>query len=98
MRAPEEVFSAEAGGAPKADAELSREDRKRRRAQKKRASKKRRASKEEERAARAVAAGGTAALAGRKSEAAELAARKVGRGVCALVQRGPVGLCSVPAC
>lgn len=33
MRAPEEVFASEAGGAPRAEEELEREDRKRRRAQ-----------------------------------------------------------------
>ena len=33
MRAPEEVFASEAAGAPQAEDELSREDRKRRRAQ-----------------------------------------------------------------
>jgi hypothetical protein len=48
--------------------------------QKKRGSKKRRAQKDEERASRATARGGTAPLAGRKSEAEELAARKVGLG------------------
>ena len=45
--------------------------------QKKRAGKARRSAKEEERAARAVSQGGTAPLAGRKSESAEQAARKV---------------------
>ncbi len=79
MRAPEEVFTTEGkGGAPlRAEEELNREDRKRRRAQKKRAAKKRRGQKDEERASRAAAQGGEAPLAGRKSEAAELAARKV---------------------
>ena len=33
MQAPEEVFASEAKGAPKAEEELSREDRKQRRAQ-----------------------------------------------------------------
>lgn len=33
MQAPEEVFAAEAAGAPRAEEELSRQDRKRRRAQ-----------------------------------------------------------------
>lgn len=33
MRAPEEVFASEAGGAPRAEEELEREERKRRRAQ-----------------------------------------------------------------
>jgi hypothetical protein len=37
MRLPEEVYRAEASGAPKTDAELTREERRRRRAQKKRA-------------------------------------------------------------
>lgn len=45
--------------------------------QKKRAGKARRSAKDEERAARAVSQGGTAPLAGRKSESAEQAARKV---------------------
>ncbi len=46
--------------------------------QRKRAGQKRRVGKEEERAARAAAQGGTAPLAGRKSEAADREARKVG--------------------
>ncbi|PRW59087.1 U3 small nucleolar ribonucleo MPP10-like isoform X1 [Chlorella sorokiniana] len=79
MRAPEEVFASEAGGAPRAEEEMEREDRKRRRAQRKRSGKKRRAGKEEERAARAAAQGGTAPLAGRKSEAADREARKLER-------------------
>lgn len=41
MRLPEEVFRAEAKGAPRADEELSREERRRRRAKKKRAHKSR---------------------------------------------------------
>lgn len=88
MRAPEEVFAAEAGGAPRSEAELSREDRKRRRANKKRASKKRKSQKEEERAARAVAKGGTAPLAGRKSELEELERKKAkkAKGVKAVVE------------
>lgn len=39
MRLPEEVFRAEAKGAPRAEEELSREERRRRRAKKKRAHK-----------------------------------------------------------
>ncbi|PSC76514.1 U3 small nucleolar ribonucleo MPP10 [Micractinium conductrix] len=79
MQAPEEVFASGERGAPRADEELSREDRKRRRAQKKRAGKNKRAAKEEERTTRAVAQGGAAPLAGRKSEAAEQAARKLAK-------------------
>ncbi|EFN57436.1 hypothetical protein CHLNCDRAFT_142905 [Chlorella variabilis] len=86
MRAPEEVFATEASGAPRAEAELSREDRKQRRAQRKRAGKKRRASKEEERTARIAVQGGT--TTGRKSEAAEQAARKLGKSVSKKRARG----------
>ncbi|CAL8464926.1 g4461 [Coccomyxa elongata] len=74
MRLPEEVFRAEAKGAPRADEELSREERRRRRAKKKRAHKSRTAQQAEEKAARPVTQGGTAAAPGRKSAAADEAA------------------------
>lgn len=61
MQAPEEVFATEAAGAPRADGELGREDRKRNRAQRKRAGKKRELS--------ALQDKGT--TAGRKSEVAD---------------------------
>ncbi len=58
LRTAEEVFRPEhAAGAPKAETEMEREDRKRRRAAKKRGGKKRRAAQDEERAARAVSLG-----------------------------------------
>ena len=67
MRLPGEVFRAEArDSAPRAEGEMSREDRKRRRAQLKRAGKADRSRQELERRDKAVALGGTAALSGRK--------------------------------
>lgn len=67
-------------GVFKAEAELTREDRKRRRAASKRASKKRVAAKDNDRAARAMAAGKAVPLSGRKSEEAEAALRKMAKG------------------
>ncbi|BDA50529.1 probable U3 small nucleolar ribonucleoprotein protein MPP10 at C-terminar half [Coccomyxa sp. Obi] len=74
MRLPEEVFRAEAKGAPRAEEELSREERRRRRAKKKRAHKSRSTQQAEETAGRPVTQGGAAAAPGRKSAAAEEAA------------------------
>eukprot|EP00878_Enallax_costatus_P011914 GHUV01012438.1.p1 GENE.GHUV01012438.1~~GHUV01012438.1.p1 ORF type:complete len:599 (+),score=315.95 GHUV01012438.1:2225-4021(+) len=74
MRTPAEVYSAQAHGQEKAEAELTQEERKRRRAKKKRAHKNKEAAKASEAAARAAASGTATALAGRKSLAAQLAA------------------------
>ncbi|GAX81661.1 hypothetical protein CEUSTIGMA_g9089.t1 [Chlamydomonas eustigma] len=67
MRLPTEVFKAQQEGAPKADGEMSREDRKRKRAQLKRSKKAERARKETERRDKAIALGGVAPVTGRRS-------------------------------
>ncbi|CAK0787054.1 hypothetical protein CVIRNUC_010270 [Coccomyxa viridis] len=74
MRLPEEVYRADAGGARKAEEELTHEERRRRRAQHKRAFKAKSSQQVAEKAGRAVTQNGDAALLGRKSMAADVAA------------------------